>query len=67
MVGEEVEREEHAINKEFICGEEIGLRAGGVPDHPELELGRVGVGAGSSSSTAAPREGLWFEFEAFFH
>lgn len=49
--GEEVEREKDAVDEELIGGEEIGLRARRVS--PKLELGGVGIGAGSPSSAAA--------------
>lgn len=38
---EEVEREEDAVDEQFVGGEEVGWRERGVSDHPELEIRRV--------------------------
>lgn len=51
VLGDKVQREKNAAYKEFVSGEDFGLWERRVTDHPELELGRGGATA--SSSTAA--------------
>lgn len=47
-----VEREEDAVVEELVGRVEVGLRAGRVSDHPELELWGRGVGAFSAGAGA---------------